>query len=445
MRLYLAFAASYIVFLVTGGTSPAHAAVWNYGTQLGLSSDWNDNPALADDTFNPESTFRFLASYDGDFERRSYDKILSFSPRVTTDYYTDSQFRKLQATNLFLPGNFSIQRPTRQWTLGFNASQQNVLSNEESTAQGGAALGLLESDDTVTQLSLSPGLTWLLSEQDELSITLNYDVTDYDLDFTNRTDSSSIGGVLSYRRSLNERNTVGITAFYSSSDADRKARVPVGVIPPTDPPTFQIEEGKVDIDSSSSFVTADYTYALNELSSLRLSYGLQEATTESVTSINSTGARRSTGELTFDSTTYNIEYSTEGPRSNFSIAAVRTVTLDITSGQPQDRDEARFRGDYRITNRLIGSWRITYWQQEPVALVVLDENNLPINFRNEQKYIEAETSLSWSLTTKWYLDGRYQYRQRTTDQTFGNRNLDLEAVSNNITFGIRYIWKELPR
>jgi hypothetical protein len=444
MRLYPAFAASYIAFLVTGAISPVHAAVWNYGTQIGLSSDWNDNPALANDTVDTESTFRFLASYDGNFERRSYDKVLSFRPTVTTDYYTDSQFSNLQTTNFFLPGSFSIQRPTRQWALGFNASQQSVLSNEESISQGATA-SLLGSDDTVTQLSLSPGLTWIFSEQDEFSINLDYAITDYDLDFTDRTDSSTIAGVFSYRRSLNERNTLGMTALYSSSDADRKTRVPVEVVPPTDPPTFQIEEGKIDVNSSSSFVTADYTYVVNEISSLRMSYGLQAATTDSVTSINSTGARRSTGELTFDSTTYNIEYSSEGPRSNFSIAAIRTVTLDITSGQPQDRDEARLRGNYSITNRLTGSWRIVYWQQEPVALIVLDENNTPINFRNEQKFVEAETGLSWNLTTKWYLDGRYQYRQRTNDQTFGNRNLDLEAVSNNITIGIRYLWKEIPR
>jgi hypothetical protein len=307
-------------------------------------------------------------------------------------------------------------------------------------------VGLLEGDDKLTQLSLSPTLAWQLSERDELTVGLSYSLSDYDLEFTNRTDSTTVGGNISYRRSLNERNTVGATAFISSSDADRKALIPIPVVPPTDPPTIdRIEEGTVNTDSSSSFITVDYGYALSTTGSLKISYGLQDATTESSTSINSTGASLSTGSLDFSSTTYNVSYLSEGPRSRYSIGASRSVTLDITTGQPQDRDELNFEGDYKITERLSGGWRIIVWQQEAIALTALDENDLPIDIRSKPRYADARGSLSWSLTRKWFLTGAYQYRWRSNEQRFGDRDFDLKAVSNNISIGITYLWKELPR
>lgn len=445
MRLYLVFVSSCAALLAAAALSTAHAAVWNYGTRVGLSSDWNDNPSLADDSFDNDSTFRFLATYDGDFERRDDNSILTFRPRVTRDYYPDSQFSNLETTDLFLPGSFNLQRPTRSWTLGFNAAQQSILSSEEVTSQG-ITVGLLQSNDKLTRLSLAPGLIWRLSERDELAFGLNYGLSDYDLEFTGRSDSTVVGGNTSYRRSLNERHTVGITALISSSDADRKARIPIPVDPPTNPPTIdRIELGEVITDSSSSFITADYSYALSNTSSLNLSYGLQDATTETSTSINSTGESISTGSLDFSSTTYNVVYQTEGMRSKYSMAASRTVSLDITNGQPQDRDELRFEGEYEITERLLGSWRIIVWQQEAIALTTLDENDVPIDIRSKPKYADATARLSWTLTRKWRLTGAYQYRRRTNDQRFGDNNFNLKAVSNSISMGITYIWKEMPR
>ena len=217
------------------------------------------------------------------------------------------------------------------------------------------------------------------------------------------------------------------------------------VDPPTDPPTAVLEEGQVTTDSSSSFITADYSYAPSPTSSLNLSYGLQDATTETGTSINSTGQSLNTGSLDFSSTTYRLVYQNDGPRSNYSMAASRTVSLDITSGQPQDRDELRFEGEYEITERLLGGWRLVVWQQEAIALTVLDENNLPIDIRSKPRYADATARLSWTLTRKWSLTGAYQYRRRTNDQRIGNNELNLKAVGNSISMGITYIWKELPR
>ena len=118
MRLYLAFRFKLRCTSGSCGLSPADAANWNYGTRVGLSSEWNDNPALQDDRFDFDSTFKFLAVYEGDFERRDDNTTLSFRPRVTRDYYPDSQFSNLETTDFFLPGSFSLRRPTRSGPWG---------------------------------------------------------------------------------------------------------------------------------------------------------------------------------------------------------------------------------------------------------------------------------------------------------------------------------------
>lgn len=447
MQSYLALGSTCAALLAVVTPLTSHAETWNYGTRLGLSSEWNDNPALVDNALNPESTFRFLASYDGEFERQDYNTRFNLRPRVTTDYYPDSQFSNLQSTDYFLPGSFSYQRPTRVWTLGFNASQQSVLSSEASTSQG-VTIGLLEGDDKLTQFSLSPSLTWQLSERDELLVGLSYGLSDYDLEFTNRTDSTSLGANISYRRSLNERNSIGITTFISSSDADRK--VLVGL--PLDAPV-EIVEGTVNTDSSSNFITADYRYALSTTSSLSISYGLQDATTESTTSTNSRGVSFGTGSLDFSSTTYDVGYQSEGPRSNYSITASRSVTLDITSGQPQDRDELTFEGEYEITERLLGGWRLIVWEQEAIALAAADDNTLLSEGTSKPRYADVRGNLSWRLTRKWSLTGAYQYRWRSNDVrvpiiedgSIVFRDQDLKATSSNISIGLTYLWKELQR
>lgn len=423
---------------------PASAATWNNGTQLGLTSDWNDNPALADDFINPEGTFRFLASYDGVFERQAESSNFNLRPRVTTDYYPDSKFSNLQTTDLFLPGSFNYRRPRNIWTLSFNVSQQSVLSDEATTSQG-APIGTLQGDDTLTQLSLSPSTLWQITEKDELQFGLSYSISDYDLEFTNRSDTTSLAGNFSYRRSLNERHAVGLSGFLTTSDADRQALIPVAVVPPTIPPTFVTIEGEVTNDSTSSYFTADYDFAISEASTLSISYGLQDSETESTTNLESIGQEQSTGQLTFSSTTYDIKYLNEFPRGRYSIGANRSVTLDITNGQPQDRYQISFDGEYKLTEKALGSWRLLAWQQEAVALQSIDENNLPVQFSRQLTYASAEVRMDWNLTRKWYINGRYEYRWRDTDQSLNNVDQDRTATSNQLSIGITYVWKELPR
>jgi hypothetical protein len=409
-----------VTLLILLTIRPAAGAEWNYGTTLGLSSNWNDNPALTNDTLETDSTFRLLATYESEFERQSDANSFNVRPRVTTDYYPDSKNSDLQATDYFFPGSFSYRRPLSSWSLGFNASQQSVLSDAETTAEQPL---LIRADDTLTRLSLTPSMAWTLSEKDEILFGLNYGISDYD--FTTRADTTAIGGNLSYSRRINERHAVGASGLISSSDSDRRIR-----------------ESEITTDTTSSYITADYDYTVTENSILSISYGAQDATTE--TNSTSTIQDRSTGSLDFSSSTYNITYQTELQRGNFSIAASRDVTLDITSGQPQDRYQIAFDGEYGLTEKLLGSLRILGWKQEAVAAEIIDENNQLLTLSSEVTYASAELMLDWTLTRKWYLNSRYEYRWRDTDQSINEISRNLTANSNLITLGVSYKWKVLP-
>jgi len=221
MHSRLTFSSRCAALLIVVVTLPASAATWNNGTRLSLSSDWNDNPALVNDAINPDGTFRLLASYEGEFMRKAGNSSFGLRPRVTSDYYPDSKYSDLQATDVFLPGSFNYTRPRSLWTLGFNASQQSVLSDEATTSQG-APPGTLQGDDTLLTLSIAPSTIWQITERDELTFGLNYGTSDYELEFTNKSDTTSVGGNFSYSRSLNERHAVGVSALFSKSDSDRR-------------------------------------------------------------------------------------------------------------------------------------------------------------------------------------------------------------------------------
>jgi hypothetical protein len=431
--------------LMTFASQPASADKWNYGSRAGLNSDWNDNPALLNDNIDPQSTFRFLASYDGALERNDRNTTFSIKPRITRDYYPDRQFSNLETTDYFLPGSYAYRRPVTSWILSYNASRQSVLSNEETISQGAPA-GTLQGDDTLTQLSLAPSVSWQVTEKDLLRLGANYGTNDYGLEFTGRSDTTSTGANFSYRRTLTERQAVGVSGVISSSNSDRRSRaIPVEINPPTDPPTFVFLEGEIKTDSTSSYFTADYNYAVSQTSTLQISYGIQDSTTETKAEINSTGQSRTFGSFNFNSTTYNVSYASEGPRGDYTISASRDVTLDITNGQPQDRYQIQLGGRYKLTNRLTGSMRLLAWEQQAVALEALDENDSPVNISKKVTYASGEIRFDWNLTKKWYLNSRYEYRWRKTDQSFDNFNQNLTAVSNQLSIGISYVWKDIPR
>jgi hypothetical protein len=410
------------------------AGNWEWGSDLGLASAWNDNPTL---NSNATSTFRMVAIYNGEFSRSTPSSSINFRPKVTSDYYPDSQFQQLQSTDFFLPGSFRLTRPRTNWNLGYNLTRQSVLSDETTLADDGT-LSNLNADDTVYRVSLSPGMFWTMSPKDQLSISVSLSATDYEKEFTRRADSTGGAIFASYSRSLTSRQSIGVTASTSKFDSDNETFIGIPTSPPTDPPTSTATLAKIDNTSTSESLSLDYKYKLSRTSLLNISFGLQKTETDNSLINLETGlpAGPERGPSTFESTRYNIGYTKSTERGNFGITGSRSVAASA-NGQPQDRYEMGFSGSTKLTQRLSGSWRLSASQQQNIILAATDGT-----FESKNRFYSARLGLNWRISRKWSIRGNYIYRYRDQD-TGINSTESITTNSNAISAGISYVWKEI--
>ena len=412
------------------------AGNWEWGTKLGLSSNWNDNPGLAANNRNPESTFRMLGSYNAEFVRLGRNNTFVIRPRITRDYYPNDRFKDLESTDLFFPGIMRLQRPTTSWNLGYNISRQNVLSDESTVTESNVTS--LNADDILYRASLSPGVLWTISPLDQISINANVSVRDYELDNTGRADG--YGGVVStsYSRAITKRQSLGFSASYGSFESERRNFVPLDT--GGDPPVVVIATLQTDNTSSSNSLTADYSYRLSPTSRLNVSFGVQESNSENTNTIVETGQPIQLGpaETSFKSTTYNIGYKKEAKRGRFNLNASRRVT-PATNGQPQDRYDLNFNGDIDLSARLGATWRILVFQQQNIIFSATDGE-----LNRKTLALTSNFRLNWSINREWSVNLGYGFRQRDRQQTINATDAS-KATSNSISLGLTYVLKRIKK
>jgi hypothetical protein len=429
-----------LILVITGCFQQiAFAGNWEWGSRFSGSANWNDNPALADDSRDPESTFRMVGIYIGRFERLASNNNFRIEPRITRDYYPDKKFKDLESTDIFLPGNFSYNRPRSGYNLGFNASQQSVLSDEATLAEDNGA-NQLNADDTVYRYNLSPSFNLSITEKDQFSLGVSLGQTDYKLDYTNRSDQTIGFLFFSYSRTLTERQTLGFSGNLAQSKAERinfAFQNPFFCIALT-----PIANCTIKTDSSSDNFTLDYGYRWSPKTRLVAKVGLQKTDTETSGTAEDTGIQSSSNTFSFESTTYDIGIQRINEKGQYDIFISRKIQPN-TNGQPQDRYEIRFIGDSDLTQKLSFDWNFLLWQQQAVAIAAInDELDRAINLKN--LFFSGALRLNWKLTRKWGLSGSYRYRQREREQALSDEPRN-KATSNQVFFSVSYAWKSIQR
>jgi len=431
-----------IFFLLITAVYPFNVAVagnWEWGSRISLNANWSDNPALADDNRDPDSTFRMLASYSGQFERLSPSNNFRIEPRITRDYYPDEEFKKLESTDIFLPGGYRHTRRRTAWNLGYNLSRQNVLSDETTVSEDDGT-NRLNADDLVYRASLSPSMNWQVSERDQLLIGLSANATKFDKDFTNRSDTVGTSISSTYTRQLTERQSFGFTGFIVSSEAERLNLVIQN--PFVCNSNIAIETCIIATDSDNTSFTLDYGYNISPTSRISIKGGFQGTETTTSGTVEATGEQVKLDPFKFESTTYDIGYNKITERGDFNITASRRVQPN-TNGQPQDRYDLRFIGDTKLSEKLNFDWNFFIWQQQAIALRAISEE-VDEEIKRKTLFFSGTLQLNWALTRKWRLSGRYRYRQRDRDADI-NSDEQNKATSNQLYFGVSYIWKQIQR
>ncbi len=444
---------------------PALAGAWDWGADASINSNYNDNPTLrADDDPRKQSTFRFLATYKMDIEQKSASSRFRFTPRVTRDYYPDEQFKALESTDFFLPGSASLIRPTTSWNLGFNASRQNVLSNETTIAEDGSTLSSFRADDIQYIFSLAPNVTWSMTPRDQLTLSASAAIVDFDLDYTGRSDYEVYSLNTSYRRSVTERQQLGFTGFVSRNESEgtncRVNNNAANPTPPvTEPCTIFDTPSRVNAvnqnETDSNGFTVDYRYSWSETVSLVARIGLQSS--DSVLTVNDADGNSIVGEIillpdgrisgteveeilsTFESTTYDISLDRKMERYEFTLGAQRRVRPS-SLGTPQDRYQLVLDGKYRWTEKLTFIYNLIAWEQQSIFLSGVDNNEL----ERKTRFFSGNFRLNWSFHRDWSVNGGYRYRYRDRDAGVNSLNT-VTSTSNEFRIGFNYTFRNLKR
>jgi hypothetical protein len=379
-----------------------------------------------------------LAVYNGDIVRLSPSSTLQIDPKVTRDYYPDSKQKDLQSTDLFLPGRYRVRGRRTSSFLSWNLSRQNVLSDETTVSEDtGIVSPELNADDTVYRASLSPGLSWIVNETDQLALNFSAFVTKYDLPFTNRADSIGGLGGFSYSKGLTERQSLGFSALYNQLKSDNTSFRVFFFDPST--PTIVLTE-RITNASSTSF-TLDYTYKLSDTGALSLKAGLQSSTSEIESTVIDTDPPIALPafEQTFDSTTFDIIYRKTLRRGEYSLNASRRVSANV-AGQPQDRYDLIFRGNLDWSKKLSTQWIVRAWQQQNI---IAAEAGIDAG---KTTFFGADLRFNWQYTQRWSFVGRYayQYRERP-ERIFNDVQQQDTAQSHRITLGFNYKFKQFRR
>jgi len=445
------------------------AADWDWGASAGLSSVYDDNPTLSNDDDTPEDTFRFLAFYELELQNVGPQKGFSISPRISRDYYPDSDKSDLESTDYDVPGEIFYSTPTSRWSLDFGFTRQNILSSESIVEAPGDATNSFRADDTVFNYNLSPSVSWNASSKDQIVLNAVWRKQDYDLDYTGRSDFDGYSINSSYLRAVTERQSLGLTVNFSSSESNGLNCRDAFTDPLTPRPAaiepcdgaevnqFITLNAKNRNETDAYNITLDYTWRIQPTLNLRASIGREKVdSVQRVVDFDGTtllfdGVEDIGGIFIFTPTnkiesdaeneTYNIGLTKELERGSWNISAARGTRLQSSTGTPQDSDTYRFNFERRLSKRLFMVTRFAYSTQESVFLAN-DDNDTGAS--REQQFYSAQGTLRYRLDRKWSIVGTYRWRKRDRDPRTITSNADsIISTSNQYRVGITYAFKQL--
>jgi hypothetical protein len=391
----------------------ALADEWIAEGRLSFGARYSDNPTMVPDVNDPESTQGTVSTAAVEFERQADNRNYSIRPRVTRNWYPDRDLKDAEHTNLYLEGSAGIAFLRSRWNIGFDVSDQGILTSEQDESAN-----FLNVDDTRRSLSVTPSVTLNLTPKDQLSVNMSVTDIDFDEEFNTRFDYTSTGAGFFYNRLIDERHSLGVTAFVSRYRSETLSM-------PADPIVFEN-------DTDGRSFTINYSYKWSETTALKLGFGEQTSDLDSRAYVRSTGIPLPFSPQTssFSSTQYSVTVTNETEHGAWDISTSRSVNPSST-GTPVESWRVRWNYERPFTPKLTGIFRV-FWQRQEATGEALSQ------LRGDTRFVRTSVELSWKISRRTYLVWNYSFRQRNSESTNLEGDLVRDATSNELVFGARY-------
>jgi hypothetical protein len=365
-------------------TTPTRAAEWWLEPILGLSAEYDDNPALTAQPHVSEYGYRISPSMD--FGVRSNIWSVNGGAKLIRQSYSNRSSLDRDSQYYTLSSQYATERTT--WQLDGNQSYASVLVNEA----GDPDVGLLQLTKQRKSSGYAPSWSWAATERTQLQLRHQVsEVTYEDGSQFGLSDyhSSLTSGGISYRLSRQSRLSLNLSQSLfevpSNQFESESTGAQAGIthsFSETLNTSFSVGKQRT---KSEGFVQECLVWAFNSID------GVESVTCAQPISVFATQDRRST--------TWSADLTKEFEATKLNLSLDRSENPSGT-GVLVKTDTARLRISRDFTALLSGDLTLSYYDVKSTF------GNVSGNDRN---FSQINPVLHWKLTEEWMVDTSLSY------------------------------------
>jgi hypothetical protein len=287
-------------------------------------------------------------------------------------------------------------------------SSYSVIPNRDNAEQDAGDFG---SNAEATTRSLSPSVSYQLTQQDNLNITTGYSDTTFesgDGNSGNFSDRETIDISIAWSRQWTQRYTGAISLFYSNFESSNEGTV-ASVISTID---------TAGINVSSTYLISEKWKYIGQIG-IRVT----ESETETKTIFGNFSE-------TFSSEGFLADIGLFYTGENIS-ADMRFNRALLPSSQGRLNEQSRFgvNLNYKLSPRLSTNMLVSYQLSESAST---DSTTERTNFT-------VRPNISWKMTPDWVVSASYRYRKQDVTGDTTSRT----SASNLFMLSLKYNWQGL--
>ena len=397
--------------------SGARAAEWKVEPSLYARGQYNDNVSSSVDSSNTEGSSAYTlgprVKFAGD-ELNLWDVSVDTRGKIT-------RFQSIEdadSENIFFVFDGGRQTELTNWRLNTSFERNSTFDTDFDTKT--PDLGLSDRTER-TSKSISPSVSWSMSETSQISLSFNTTEVSYDevtsLNYRNyENDSLNLSANWQYAAN----HSIGFTSSYN-----------------------EYESPDAGFFYDQSVLQLDYKYTINELSNISLSVGSRSLDSlrlnGQIVACENPGEFEATGQCLFsnpilgdlenkeEGVVVNLVYGMQSETELHDFIVSRSVTPSSFGGAQETRS-ATYRLNIKNTERF--STNLVLAVTEIETIVGVDSSSDRLRYR-------IEPSIAYKLNKNWKLNASYSL----VNQNISNSNED--SVSNIFYVSLLLHWPKL--
>jgi len=408
-------------------STAAQAAEWKLEPSASIRGQYNDNVGMRNENNNPVSSTGYTLIPKIKFsieEQNLWDVSLNTRGKFTRYQNLDDA----DSNNVF--AKFDSGRKTERAAYRLNASYTRNTNFDDDFDTQSPIAGLVDNKTERKTVTFSPSIRWNSSQTSVAILSVNITDISYE-EVTSLNLRGYTNDNISFRayRQLLEKHSLGFTASYTEQDTP-----------------------SIEFTANTAALNLDYTYKVNQRSSLELSLGARRVKSftpdepacdiqgGSIVPLDGADECPNFPPLIIsvptviegldsvnDGTVINLSYSIQDENNSHNFNIARNVVPSST-GSVQEQRAANYRFGIKSTEKI--SSDILFDGSETTVIGGGDSSNDRTRYR-------VDSTVRYKLTRDWSLNFKYSYIYQNITNT------DEDSRSNAIYINLSLNWPKL--